>query len=80
VSNYVVGTQFSERKQLLDTPDLDAMDRMLDSVFEAVASGELAPEKASNGLKEVIGLIDCGNLGGAQDWFEKGLSHMKEAK
>lgn len=43
---------FSKRKQLLDTPDLDAMDRMLDSVFEAVARGELAPDKASkDGLK-----------------------------
>lgn len=71
---------FSKRKQLLDTPDLDAMDRMLDSVFEAVARGELAPDKASNGLKEVIGLIDCGNLGGARDWFENGLFHLKKAK
>lgn len=71
---------FSPRKQLLDNPDLDAMDRMLDSVFEAVANGELAPEKASNGLKELIGLIDSGNLGGARDWFKNGLSHMMQAK
>lgn len=71
---------FSERNQLLDDSDLDAMDHMLDSVFEAVANGELAPETASNGLKEVIGQIDCGNLGGARDWFKNGLSHMKLAK
>ncbi|WP_110946511.1 hypothetical protein [Pseudomonas bohemica] len=69
---------FSEREPLLDDPDIDALDRMLDSVFDAVASGELAPHKAVSGLKEVIAQIDSGNLGGAQDWFKNGLSHMKK--
>jgi hypothetical protein len=68
---------FSEREQLLDNPDLDAMDLMLDLVLQAVASGELTPYKASVGLRDLIVAIDSGNFGGVQDWNINGLAHMK---
>jgi hypothetical protein len=68
---------FEERKRLLSKSNITAMDRMLDAVCAAVANGELQPHQASYGIKEVIGQIDSGNIGGAEDWFKNGLEHMK---
>lgn len=60
----------AERGPALSNRDHDEMDKFLDWLFQAVAAGEIKRKNAVSCLGQVIGAIDSGNVGEAQEWFK----------